>query len=76
MNKRLVAIALGALFLPMLGADTPHANVLPVLVVSAIAAVILLIGALILGSDPHDHDHLNMRTVPFATEDGENDSRR
>jgi hypothetical protein len=74
MHKRLVAIALGALFLPLLGADTPHANGLPVLVISAIAAVILLLGALILGGDPDDHDHdLNRRPVLLDGEAGEND---
>jgi hypothetical protein len=77
MHKRLVATALAALFIPLLGADTPHANALPLLVVSVIAAVLLLIGALLLGGHPGDGDHgLNMRAVLVGTDAAGNDSPR
>jgi hypothetical protein len=77
MHKRLVAMALAALFIPLLGADTPHANALPLLVISVIAAVLLLIVALLLGGHPDDGDHaLNMRAVLVGTDAGVLDSPR
>lgn len=51
---------------------TPHVDGLPVLVISGIAAAVMLVGAKILGGDPEDVDddragHLNMRAVLLDT---------
>jgi cobalt-zinc-cadmium efflux system protein len=45
---------------------TQHVHGLPVLIVSAIAALVMLVGALILRGDGHDRD-LNMRAVLLDT---------
>jgi len=55
-----------------LASGTPHVDGLPVLVVSAIAAAVMLIGAKILGGDTDDPEedragHLNMRAVLLDT---------
>ena len=44
----------------------PHLDGLPVLVVSAIATVVMVLGAVVLGAD-HDEDDLHMRSVVLDT---------
>jgi hypothetical protein len=68
MHKRLVAIAVAALFIPLLGADTPHANVLPLLAISAIAALVLLVAAVILGGRAGDDHAFNTRALLVDTD--------
>ena len=63
-----VLVVVGALH--RLATRTPHVNGLPVLVVSAIAAGLMVVGALILGGDADDEDDdsdLNMRAVLLDT---------
>jgi hypothetical protein len=75
MHKRLIAIALAALFIPMLSAHTPHATGMPLFVFIAIAAVQFLTAAMMLGGHLDDGDHaLNMRVVLVDIEPGANDS--
>jgi cobalt-zinc-cadmium efflux system protein len=63
-----VLVAAGAIV--RLASRTPRVEGLPVLVVSAIASVVMVIGALILGGDIDDDDHgdsMNMRAVLLDT---------
>jgi cobalt-zinc-cadmium efflux system protein len=63
-----VLVAAGAIV--RLASRTPRVEGLPVLVVSAIASVVMVIGALILGGDIDDDDHgdsMNIRAVLLDT---------
>lgn len=63
-----VLVVMGAL--QRLATRVPHVDGLPVLIVSAVAAVVMVVGALILGGDADDHDDdrdLNVRAVLLDT---------
>jgi cobalt-zinc-cadmium efflux system protein len=61
-----LSVAVAASAVRRFSIGTPHVHGLPVLIVSGIAAVVMVFGALILRGDGHDRD-LNLRAVLLDT---------